>query len=128
MGVRSAHLVAFAFACAAIACQREPIGLDLYGRWISDDPRLAGRVLEIGSTSVLFLDGNQLLDAITVHGVEQDGDAGLSIRYAIEGVSRDGSAVELELELRKRPIEQLLLSTHRAPWRRADDSGRGVPR
>lgn len=118
--VRTARAAAAAALLAALACdQVSSVPPALHGRWESSDPRYAGRTLEIGGHVVRFVDGNAELDAITVRGVVAEGEPGTAQRVVIDGAARDGSQVELALELQTTPDERLRFETQDALWRRA---------
>jgi hypothetical protein len=71
---------------------------------------------------VRFVRGNTELDAIVIRNVEVESEPGIPQRYVIAGSARDGSKVELALELQVRPTERLRFDTQDATWRRADAS------
>jgi hypothetical protein len=56
----------------ALACAREGVPAELIGRWTSDDPRYAGRSLEIGAERIAF-------------GV----DSGMHMTYRVQGIERE---------------------------------------
>ncbi len=117
---RAARAAAAAVFLAAFACgQASSVPPALHGRWESGDPRYAGRTLEIGAHVVRFVDGNAELDAITVRGVVAEGEPGTAQRVVIDGSARDGSAIDLALELQTVPDERLRFETQDAVWHRA---------
>lgn len=122
---RAAAAVVF---LAVLSCgQARSVPGSVQGRWESNDPRYAGRTLEIGRSVVRFLDGNAELDTIVVRAVELEGEPGTAQRFVIEGSARDGAGVELALELQIVPDERLRIETSEAIWRRAGSSS-AVPR
>lgn len=118
--VPTSRAVAAAVFLATLACdQVSSVPPALHGRWESSDPRYAGRTLEIGGHVVRFVDGNAELDAITVRGVVAEGEPGTAQRVVIDGSARDGSEVDLALELQTSPDERLRFETQDVVWRRA---------
>jgi hypothetical protein len=109
--------------CAALAlaatlgCAREAVPTELIGRWTSDDPRYAERVLEIGTEQIAF-------------GI----DAGIRVTYRMQGIERQADAEagtlyrlhydapgepERELRVRLPAPGRLRIDNHDELWTRA---------
>lgn len=112
--------------CAVLAlaigfgCARESVPSDVIGLWASDDPRYADKSLAIGAEQITF-------------GV----DAGIRMKYRVQGIEREGEGEDITLvlfydapgeperELRVRPAgpDRLQINNHAEPWKRVGTGG-----
>lgn len=128
-GTRSRCLVALllpTLLCAAIAaCTDRQVPAELVGRWVSEDPRYAGRSLEIRWQLVkLGIDANTS-QVFVIRDVESEASAEGPTRYVLHYDDEEGTDQALRLELVPGPPPGLRLENHSELWVREDaDPGR----
>jgi hypothetical protein len=84
---------------AALACGGDDrLPRELLGRWVTDDPRYAGRSLSLSQHSIIFAADQTAAESFSVRGVETRRDDDGSTAYKI-AYGSDGSG-ELVLRLR----------------------------
>jgi hypothetical protein len=82
---RTARAVAFVALFGALAgCRKEPVRLpeELCGRWATDDPKYAGRYLELSNEAIRFGNGDEELAVCAVVSIERSGQ-GADVHYDV---------------------------------------------
>ena len=84
---------------SALACGgNDTLPRELLGRWVSDDPRYAGRSLSLSQRSIIFASDQTAAESFSVRDVEtrreDDGSTAYEVAYGADGVG------ELVLRLR----------------------------
>jgi len=77
---------------AALAgCGREPVTLpeELCGRWITDDPKYAGRYLELSNETLRFGNGDEVIEESAVVRIERSGE-GADFHYDVTYTDANG--------------------------------------
>ena len=103
-------------ALSALACAREDVPPDLIGRWASDDPRYADRLLEINPEKIAFGLGAGGRMTYAVQGVERESDSDNGTVYRVY-YDLPGEP-ERALELRLAEPDQLTIGSRNELWTR----------
>ena len=100
---------------AALACAREAVPTELIGRWTSDDPRYAGRSLEIAAEQIAFGVDAGIRVAYRIQGIEREVDAGTLYRLYYDAPGEP----ERVLQARVPAPGHLRIENHSELWTRA---------
>jgi hypothetical protein len=107
----------------ALGCAREPVPTELIGRWTSDDPRYADRVLEIGAEQIAFGVGSGMRMAYRTKGMERELDPATGTLYRLY-YDAPGEP-ERALLVRLATPGRLRIDNHSEVWTRAASSAGG---
>jgi len=104
-------------ACvAALACAREAVPTELIGHWTSDEPRYAGRSLEIDAKQIAFGVGPGTRMTYRVQGIEREVDAATGTLYRVYYDSP--GEPERALQVRLPTPGRLRIENHSELWTR----------
>jgi hypothetical protein len=108
---------------AGLACAREGVPTELIGRWTSDDPRYAGRSLEIGAERIAFGVAAGMHMTYRVQGIERevDPDAGTLYRVFYDAPGEPERALQVRLPT----PDRLRIENHSELWTREGAPGAG---
>jgi len=114
-----AAALGFGLALGAVGCRDEGVPDALMGRWVTDDPRYAGRSLTIDRATIAFGVGEAVSEIHAIDGVATRA-LGAGEVHTVRYRESDGGVTSVDLELV--PGAGLRFENHEELWVR--DEGR----
>jgi hypothetical protein len=114
-----------ALCALAVACSRDQARIpdELIGRWQTDDPAYAGRMLSISPRSLLFASSATQSENFAVRGVELHDDPSSTLSASIAYGTREQD-LTLRVRLHGTEPEVLTLGDRPERWTRLPATGR----